>query len=211
MSAAESVQALFTHPVVPLLTVRAMKDVDVIGDGLVDGGLPVGEVALRGQYGISAIRRLAARGDVLVGAGTVLTVAQADEAIDAGARFIVTPGLDSDVVRHVCDTGIPIIPGVLTPSEVQAAARLGCNHVKLFPAGAVNAAACLSAFAEVYPGMQFMPSGGIRQTDISEFLVLPNVFAVAGSWIGAVAYGGAAAVANACRAAVAAAESVRPQ
>ena len=92
---------VFYHPVIPLVTVRSMNDVDVIGDGLVDGGLPVAEVALRSKHAVDAIRHLSARGDVLVGAGTVLTVAQAEEALDAGARFVVTPGLDPDVVRHV--------------------------------------------------------------------------------------------------------------
>lgn len=202
---------VFYHPVIPLVTVRSMNDVDVIGDGLVDGGLPVAEVALRSKHAVDAIRHLSARGDVLVGAGTVLTVAQAEEALDAGARFVVTPGLDPDVVRHVLAAGVPIIPGVLTPTEVQAAARMGLNRVKLFPADAVDAAACLRAYASVYPAMRFMPSGGIELANVTRYLSFTSVFAVSGSWIPAVVHDGAVSVAGACRAAVAASEAARPR
>lgn len=193
------------HSVIPLLTVRAMSDVDVIGDGLVDGGLPVVEVALRSQYGLAAIGRLAARGDIAVGAGTVLTVEQARTALDAGARFIVTPGLDVEVVRYLQARAVPVIPGVLTPSEVQAASGLGLTYVKLFPADALDATACLRAYAAVYPGLRFMPSGGVRLASVASLLSLPSVFAVSGSWITATP--DRAAVSGAARAAVSAAES----
>lgn len=199
------------YPVIPLVTVKAMPDVDVIGDGLVDGGLPVAEVALRSEHSVEAIRRLAARGDIAVGAGTVLTVEQARTVLEAGARFIVTPGLDLEVVDHVHAAGVPVIPGVLTPSEIQAAARLGLTHLKLFPADAVDAPACLRAFSAVYPGMRFMPSGGVRLTDVATYLSLPTVFAVSGSWIAAAADHGAAAVAGAARAALSAAETACPR
>ncbi len=193
------------HSVIPLLTVRAMSDVDVIGDGLVDGGLPVVEVALRSQYGLAAIGRWAARGDIAVGSGTVLTVEQARAALEAGARFIVTPGLDIEVVRYLQACAVSVIPGVLTPSEVQAASGLGLTHVKLFPADAVDATACLRAYAAVYPGVRFMPSGGVRLASVASLLSLPSVFAVSGSWITATP--DRAAVAGAARAAVSAAES----
>jgi 2-dehydro-3-deoxyphosphogluconate aldolase/(4S)-4-hydroxy-2-oxoglutarate aldolase len=202
---------MLRYPVIPLVTVKAMPDVDVIGDGLVDGGLPVAEVALRSEHSVEAIRRLAARGDIVVGAGTVLTVAQAFQALEAGARFIVTPGLDVEVVRHVQATGVPVIPGVLTPTEVQAASRLGLTHLKLFPADVVDAAACLRAFSAVYPEMRFMPSGGVRLTDVAKYLSAPSVFAVSGSWIAAAPDHGAAAVARAARAALSAAETASPR
>ncbi|AQA03850.1 aldolase [Mycobacterium sp. MS1601] len=201
--------AMLRYPVIPLLTVRTMSDVDALGGGLVDGGLPVAEVALRSEHSVAAIRRLAARGDIEVGAGTVLTVQQARTALDAGARFIVTPGLDLEVVRYTQDAGVPVIPGVLTPSEIQAASRLGLTHVKLFPADAVDAIACLRAFTAVYPGMRFMPSGGVRLTNVANYLSLPSVFAVSGSWITAEPDQGV--VASAARAALSAAESVCAQ
>ncbi|MGN7781033.1 bifunctional 4-hydroxy-2-oxoglutarate aldolase/2-dehydro-3-deoxy-phosphogluconate aldolase [Mycolicibacterium sp. 22603] len=198
---------LLDHPVIPLATVRAEDHIDAIGDGLVAAGLPVVEVALRGPHGIPAIRRLAARGDLLVGAGTVLTSEQADEALDAGAGFIVAPGLDIEVVQRVTAAGCPVIPGVLSPTEVAAAARLGLTHLKLFPASAVDARVMLGAYADVFPDIRFMPSSGVNQHSIGEFARLPSVFAVSGSWITAAAEAGAAAVTEAARAALAACQT----
>lgn len=194
--------SLFDHRVVPLASIADPAHVDTIGDGLVAGGLPVVEVALRGEHGLAAVRRLALRADLLVGAGTVLSVDQAREAIDAGAAFVVTPGLDADVVRYVRDAGVPIIPGVLTPTEVQAAIGLGLSRLKLFPAGVFGGLRILSAYADVYREVRFMPSGGIRQDNLGEHLAHPAVFAASGSWITALAAEGVDAVAAAARAAV---------
>jgi 2-dehydro-3-deoxyphosphogluconate aldolase/(4S)-4-hydroxy-2-oxoglutarate aldolase len=197
-----STASLFDHRVVPLASVTDPAHVDVIGDGLVAGGLPVVEVALRGEHGLAAVRRLAERGDLLVGAGTVLTVDQARHSLDAGASFIVTPGLDADVVRFVQDAGVPIVPGVLTPTEVQAAIGLGLSRLKLFPAGVFGGLRLLSAYADVYRDVRFMPSGGIRQDNLAEHLAHPAVFAASGSWITALAALGADAVSAAARVAV---------
>lgn len=194
--------ALFEHVIVPLASVVDAAHIDVIGDGLVRGGLPVVEVALRTAHGLPAIERLAARGDLLVGAGTVLDLGQARDAIAAGAEFIVTPGLDADVVRFVREAGLPIVPGALTPTEVQAAMRLGLDHLKLFPAGPFNALSVLSAYADVYPRVKFMPSGGVSLDNLQEHLRHPAVFAVSGSWITRRAADGAEAVAQAARTAM---------
>jgi 2-dehydro-3-deoxyphosphogluconate aldolase/(4S)-4-hydroxy-2-oxoglutarate aldolase len=194
---------LFDFPVIPLASIASADHIDAIGDGLVAGGLPVVEVALRGEHGLPAIRQLADRGDLLVGAGTVLTVEQGRAALDAGAGFIVTPGLDADVVRFAQDAGVPIVPGVLTPTEVQAALRLGLNRLKLFPAGVFGGLKILSAYADVYREVRFMPSGGVRQDTLAEHLAHPAVFAVSGSWITGSVTQGADAVAAAARAAVA--------
>jgi len=188
--------------VVPLASIASPDHVDAIGDGLVAGGLPVVEVALRGEHGLPAIGRLADRGDLLVGAGTVLSVEQGRAALRAGAGFFVTPGLDPEVVRFAQDAGVPIIPGVLTPTEVQAAIRLGLNRLKLFPAGVFGGLKLLSAYADVYRDVRFMPSGGIRQENLAEHLAHPAVFAASGSWITGSAAEGADAVAAAARAAV---------
>ncbi len=200
--------ALFDHRVVPLATVTDPADVDAMGDGLVTGGLPVVEVALRGDHGLDAIARLAARGDLLVGAGTVLTTRQADEAIERGAEFVVTPGLDPEVVRHVQSAGRPVVPGVLTPTEVQTAIGLGLQRLKLFPANVLDAPALLSAYHAVHRGVTFMPSGGMSQATLSDYLAHPAVFAVSGSWITAVAADGPQAVAERAERAVAAAGGV---
>ncbi|WP_029109786.1 bifunctional 4-hydroxy-2-oxoglutarate aldolase/2-dehydro-3-deoxy-phosphogluconate aldolase [Mycobacterium sp. URHD0025] len=199
---------VFEHRVIPLATVRDPDHVDAIGDGLVNGGLPVVEVALRGEYGLAAIRRLAARGDLLVGAGTVRSGAQARDAIEAGARFVVSPGLDPEVVRCVEQAGLAVIPGVLTPTEVETAARLGLRRVKLFPAAVIDASALLSAYAAVFPEMLFMPSAGVTAASMADFLTQQAVFAVSGSWIAARADAGADAVADAAREAVAVAAQV---
>lgn len=169
--------------VVPLVGIKDPATVDAIADGLVAGGLPVAEVALRGEHGVAAIARMAGRGDVFVGAGTVLSVEQAREAIDAGASFVVTPGLDLEVVRYVRDAGLPIVPGVLTPSEVQTARREGLRRLKLFPAGVFGGLSVLSAYADVFRDMKFMPSGGITQANLAEHLEHQAVFAASGSWI----------------------------
>jgi 2-dehydro-3-deoxyphosphogluconate aldolase/(4S)-4-hydroxy-2-oxoglutarate aldolase len=201
---------MFSHPIIPLATVRAEAHIEIIGDGLVAAGLPIVEVALRGPHGMPALERLAARGDLLVGAGTVLTTAQARQALDAGAEFIVAPSFDADVVGYVAGTGHPVIPGVLTPTEVGTAARFGLTHLKLFPAAAVDAQSLLSAYADIYPDIRFMPSAGVHQHNVADFCSRPSVFAVSGSWITARADGGAAAVAAAARDAIAACRAAVP-
>jgi 2-dehydro-3-deoxyphosphogluconate aldolase/(4S)-4-hydroxy-2-oxoglutarate aldolase len=193
--------ALFDHHVVPLASVTDPEHVDIIGDGLASGGLPVVEVALRGAHGLGAVRRLSERGDLLVGAGTVVSVDQARDALDAGATFIVTPGLDAEVVRFVHAAGVPIVPGVLTPTEVQAAIGLGLTRLKLFPAGNFGGLKLLSTYADVYREVRFMPSGGIRQENLAEHLAHPAVFAASGSWITGMASQGVEAVAAAAQAA----------
>lgn len=194
---------VFSHPVIPLASITDAALVDTIGDGLVDGGLPVIEVALRGELGMGALSRLAARGDLLVGAGTVLSVDQARESLDAGAAFLVTPGLDADVVRFAQDAGVPIIPGVLTPTEIQAARALGLSRVKLFPAGVFGGLALINAYADVYRDMRFMPSGGISPANLREVLAHRAVFAASGSWIAGAAAEGADAVSARAREALA--------
>ena len=199
--------ALAGYDVVPLVGIKDPSSIDAIAEGLVAGGLPVAEVALRGEHGLAGIARMAARGDMLVGAGTVLSVDQAREALDAGAAFVVTPGFDIDVVRYVRDAGIPIVPGVLTPSEVIAARNEGLRRVKLFPAGVFGGLKLLSAYADVFRDMQFMPSGGISQANLAEHLEHRAVFAASGSWIASA--GSADSIAEAARVAVETARTVR--
>ncbi|RWZ49917.1 bifunctional 4-hydroxy-2-oxoglutarate aldolase/2-dehydro-3-deoxy-phosphogluconate aldolase [Labedella phragmitis] len=191
-----------SHRVVPLASISDLDHIDTIGDGLVAGGLPVVEVALRGAHGLPAVKRLVARGDLHVGAGTVLSVDLARRALDAGATFVVTPGLDPEVVDYVRDAGVPVIPGVLTPTEVQAAMALGLDRLKLFPANVFDGLALLTAYGDVYRDLRFMPSGGVRMQNLAAHLAHPAVFAVSGSWITAAAPQGAGSVAAAARAAL---------
>lgn len=176
-------QGFLGYPVVPLASVADIDHVEAMGEGLVRGGLPIVEVALRGELGLAALRRFSERGDLAVGAGTVLDVEQARQALDAGATFVVTPGLTPDVVRYVTAAGMPVVPGVITPTEVQEARALGLRRVKLFHAGNFGGLTLLSAYADVYRDMSFMPSGGVGPDNVADYLAHPAVFAASGSWI----------------------------
>lgn len=171
------------YPVVPLASFEIPAEADAAAEGLVAGGLPVVEVALRTDYGLEALNRLAHREDLTVGAGTVLTLEQARQVVDAGVAFAVTPGLSPDIVEFFQGAGIPILPGVLTPSEVQGALALGLDHLKLFPANAADSFAALDAYRAVYPHIRFMPSGGVNMSNATEYLSRSNVFSVSGSWL----------------------------
>jgi len=174
---------LARHGVVPVVTVPDTDVVIDLGDALVAGGLPVAEVTLRTPVGLDAIRALAARGDLLVGAGTVTSVGQVDASVEAGARFIVSPGLDADVVRHCAARGIAVLPGVATATELQAAVRLGVTVVKLFPAEVAGGLALVQALAAPFPEIRFVPTGGIEPDSVLGYLGCPAVAAVGGSWL----------------------------
>lgn len=193
---------LFTHRVVPLASVSHPDTIEAIGEGLVAGGLPVVEVALRGEFGMTAVRRLAERGDLLVGAGTVLSVEQARAAVDAGARFLVSPGLDLEVVAFANEAAVPIVPGVITPTEVQRARAAGLTRLKLFPAGVFGGLSLIDAYASVFRDVRFMPSGGVSPGNLTDYLSRASVFAVSGSWITQAVDEGGEAVAARAREAV---------
>lgn len=191
--------------VVPLATIADARAADTIADGLVAGGLPVLEVTLRNDYALAAIERIAARGDIEVGVGTVLSTAQLRRSLDAGARFVVSPGLDEEVVEAARDAGAPMLPGVMTPSDVQRGMRLGLDRLKLFPAAVAGGLDLLGALAPVFPSVRFMPSGGVHAGNLGQYLAHPAVFAASGSWIASPerVAAGAEAIAIAAREAVA--------
>lgn len=171
-------------PVVPL--VQADKpDVAVrITRALVSGGLSVIEVILRTDAALKCLEAVAAAcPDAIVGAGTVLSETQARSVVDAGAKFIVSPGLDDDVVAVAKAQGLPIFPGIATATEAQRAWNLGLRQVKFFPASLAGGPAMLTALASVFKGMQFMPTGGISAKNLAEYLALPSVIACGGSWL----------------------------
>lgn len=174
---------LARHGVVPVVTVPDAELAIDLSDALVAGGLPVAEVTLRTPAGLDAIAAMAARGDLLVGAGTVTSTEQVDAALKAGARFIVSPGLDADVVRHCAARGIAVLPGVATATELQAAVRLGVTVVKLFPAEVAGGLALVQALAGPFPQIRFVPTGGIKPASVVDYLSCPAVAAVGGSWL----------------------------
>ncbi|MDX1691291.1 MAG: bifunctional 4-hydroxy-2-oxoglutarate aldolase/2-dehydro-3-deoxy-phosphogluconate aldolase [Acidimicrobiia bacterium] len=170
--------------VVPVLVVDTDVDVAGLADALVDGGLPCAEVTFRTPAAIEAVAALsAARPDLLVGAGTVLTVAQAEAATAAGARFVVSPHFDAEVVAWCVDRGIPVAPGAATPTEVVTAMRSGAGLVKFFPAESAGGVRALATLSGVYPGVRFMPTGGIDADNLADYLAIPAVAACGGTWI----------------------------
>jgi len=170
--------------VVPVVAIGRAQDGPKLGAALRDAGLPCAEITLRTAAGIEAITLMrSAQPDLLVGAGTVLSVDQADRAIDAGAQFIVMPGFGDAVVARCIARGVPVFPGVVTPTEVMRALDAGLNDVKFFPAGTSGGIAHLKGLAGPFPGVRFIPTGGIGLAELSSYLALPNVLAVGGSWM----------------------------
>jgi 2-dehydro-3-deoxyphosphogluconate aldolase/(4S)-4-hydroxy-2-oxoglutarate aldolase len=168
---------------VPMVVIDNAEHAAAFGAALVSGGLPVAEVTFRTDAAACAIRALGERGDLLVGAGTVLTTEQADRAIDAGAAFIVAPGTNPKVVEHCLKRGVPIIPGVATPTDIELAMSLGVTTLKFFPAENLGGVAMLKALAGPYAGVRFVPTGGITPEKLPDYLALPNVLACGGSWL----------------------------
>lgn len=171
------------EPIVPVVVLNDAADAHPLADALVAGGIRCAEITLRTPAGIEAIRALRDRDDILVGAGTVIDRDQVDAVADAGAAFAVSPGFDADVVDRCAERGLPIVPGVATASDIQAALRRGLRHLKLFPAGLVGGLAAVRAFAGPFPDVRFLPSGGVSAANAAEYLADPAVFAVSGSWM----------------------------
>ncbi len=168
---------------VPVVVLDDAADAAGLGEALVAGGLPVAEVTFRTAAAPDAIRVLADRGDLLVGAGTVLTPAQVDQAVAAGATFVVSPGLSRAVVERCREHGVLPLPGAVTATEVQAALELGVTTVKFFPAGTSGGPAAIAALAAPFAGVTFVPTGGVGPDDLPDYLDAPAVVAVGGSWM----------------------------
>lgn len=176
--------ALTAAGVVPVVALDDPAAAVPLARALAAGGVATIEVTFRTAAAADAIRRIAAEvPGMLVGAGTVLRTAQADEAIAAGAAYVVAPGLNPAVVAHVLGRGVPMVPGVATPSEVERALELGLDLLKLFPAGPLGGPAYLRALAGPYPAVRFVPTGGIDADALAGYLALPNVAAVGGTWL----------------------------
>jgi 2-dehydro-3-deoxyphosphogluconate aldolase/(4S)-4-hydroxy-2-oxoglutarate aldolase len=168
---------------VPMVAIDKAEHADAFGAALVAAGLPVAEITFRTDAAEAAIRTLAQRGDLLVGAGTVLTTEQADRAIDAGAAFLVSPGTNPNVVEHCLIRSVPIIPGVATPTDIELGLSLGLTTLKFFPAEILGGVAMLKALAGPFAGVRFLPTGGITPETLPAYLALPNVIACGGSWL----------------------------
>ncbi|WP_307828071.1 bifunctional 4-hydroxy-2-oxoglutarate aldolase/2-dehydro-3-deoxy-phosphogluconate aldolase [Nocardioides sp. SYSU D00038] len=176
-------EVLRGHRVVPVVVLDEPERADDLGAALVAGGLPVAEVTFRVPAAAAVLGRLAERGDLVVGAGTVLTTEQVDQAHGAGARFVVSPGLSADVVRRCQELGLPVIPGVSTATELMQALTLGLDTVKFFPAEACGGLGAVKALAAAFPQVRFVPTGGITAETAPTYLAHRAVAAVGGSWM----------------------------
>lgn len=169
---------------VPVVKLDRVEDAAALSDALMAGGLPAAEITFRTDAAEASIRLVKERHpDMLVGAGTVTTVEQAQRAIEAGAEFLVSPGLDLEVVRFAQDKGVAILPGCCTPSEIMAAMAAGLNVLKFFPANLFGGVKGIKALAPVFPKVRFMPTGGVNSDNLLEFLSCEPILAVGGSWM----------------------------
>jgi 2-dehydro-3-deoxyphosphogluconate aldolase / (4S)-4-hydroxy-2-oxoglutarate aldolase len=171
-------------PVVPLVQADDPKIAVLISRALAAGGLTVAEVVFRTDRALECLKAVADEvPEMVAGAGTVLSADQARAAVAAGARFIVSPGLDDGVVAVAKDLGVPVYPGIVTPSELQHAFNLGLDVVKFFPASLSGGVPSLQALSSVFRSMRFMPTGGISPGNLAEYLAVPAVLACGGSWL----------------------------
>jgi len=176
-------EAIAQAKLVPVIKLENPKDAIPLVDALVAGGLLVAEITFRtvaAPHAISLVRK--ERPDVLVGAGTVLTVAQAKKAIESGASFVVSPGFNPAVVDYCIEKGMPVFPGVTSPTEVEMGLARGLKVLKFFPAEASGGVAMLKALSAVYE-VRFMPTGGVSDKNVLSYLALKNVIACGGSWM----------------------------
>lgn len=170
--------------IVPVVVLEDPADAVPLARALMDGGLPCAEVTFRTAAAAEAIRSIhETYPEMLVGAGTVLSTEQVDKALEAGAQFIVSPGLNPEVVRYCQSKGVPVTPGVQTPSEMELAMSLGLDFVKFFPAEPAGGLKYIKAVCGPYTGLQFMPTGGVNTSNVREYLAFDRIVAAGGSWM----------------------------
>lgn len=170
--------------IVPVVVLDRAEDALPLAECLAEGGLPCAEVTFRTAAAEESIRRMAkAFPDMIIGAGTVLTTEQADRAIGAGATFIVSPGFNPKVTEYVLGKGVPMTPGVCTPTEIEAALQFGLDVLKFFPAEPAGGLKMIKALAAPYVNVSFMPTGGISAANVRDYLAYDRIVACGGSWM----------------------------
>jgi 2-dehydro-3-deoxyphosphogluconate aldolase/(4S)-4-hydroxy-2-oxoglutarate aldolase len=179
----EILSQLASHRLIPVIALDRAEDAGPLADALIAGGLPVAEVTFRTAAAESAIKEMSKRANMLVGAGTVLDVDTVKRAVDAGAKFIVSPGFSEKVVSYCVSNKIPVTPGCVTPTEIQMALEHGISTVKFFPAEAVGGIKTLKAFAAPFGQVKFIPTGGITEKNLADYLSFAPVIACGGSWM----------------------------
>ena len=170
--------------IIPVVVLNKVSDAIPLGKALVSGGLACAEVTFRTDAAEESIRAISKEfPDMLVGAGTVLTTEQVDRAIGAGAKFIVSPGLNPKVVEYCIKKGYPVCPGIMTPTELEVALGFGLDVVKFFPAENAGGLKMIKAMSAPYTMMKFMPTGGINATNVRDYLACDKILACGGSWM----------------------------
>ena len=168
---------------IPVIALQRVEDAEPLADALCAGGLPCAEITLRTDAALKIIRVLANRDDFLLGAGTVHSAEQAETAVEAGARFVVTPGFNPRTVKWCQENEVPVFPGIATPTDLELALEHGLEIVKFFPAETLGGVPTLKAFSGPYGDVQFIPTGGINAGNLADYLALPSVLACGGSWM----------------------------
>ncbi|CAH0528692.1 bifunctional 4-hydroxy-2-oxoglutarate aldolase/2-dehydro-3-deoxy-phosphogluconate aldolase [Vibrio hippocampi] len=169
--------------VIPVIAINKVEDAIPLGKALVDNGMPCAEITFRTECAVDAIAAMRKEfPEMLIGAGTVLTNAQVDQAIEAGVDFIVSPGFNPRTVQYCLDKNVPIVPGVNSPSLVEQAMEMGLRTLKFFPAEPSGGVGMLKALTAVYP-VKFMPTGGVSLKNVDEYLSIKSVLACGGTWM----------------------------
>lgn len=180
----DSLKRLAASAVVPVVVLDDAKDAVATAKALLAGGVDVMEITFRTAAAADSIKAVAEScPDMLVGAGTVITLDQCRKAVECGAKFIVAPGFDEEVVRWCVENGVAVTPGCVTPTEIMAAMKLGLNVVKFFPAGVYGGLSAMKALSGPFGGIKFIPTGGVNTQNIGEFIAAPFIHAVGGSWV----------------------------
>jgi len=170
--------------VVPVVVLDDAKDAVPTAEAMLKGGIDVMEITFRTAAAAESIKAVAENcPDMLVGAGTVLNLQQAKLAVEMGAKFIVSPGFDAEVVAWCVENGITVAPGCVTPTEIMAAIKLGLNTVKFFPANVYGGLSAMKSLAAPFVGIKFMPTGGVNAANVKEYISAPFIHAVGGSWV----------------------------
>jgi len=181
---ADASKVLSIAPVIPVVTIDDPQDAVPLARALADGGVNIIELTLRTESALTSLKLIADEvPEILVGAGTILTPGQADAAVSAGAQFLVSPGVTPSLLTHMLTFDVPVLPGVATVGEVMAVLESGLDTMKFFPAGPAGGASYLAAIGAPIPHVQFCPTGGISLATAPDYLKLPNVSCVGGSWL----------------------------
>jgi len=215
MTANELYEQIGRLRIVPVIAIESPEHALPLADALLEGGLPVAEITFRTEAAAAVIERIVkARPNVLVGAGTVISVENLRRAVACGAQFGVAPGLNPEIVREAGALGFPFSPGIMTPTDIEFALSLGVKVLKFFPAGAAGGVNMLKSLAAPYAhlGVKFLPTGGVNQDNLKEYLKEKSVLAVGGTWLATkddIAAGRWDVIRDRCRAAVAIAGSMQ--